>query len=155
MEWLLQLGYFGLFLGTLAAGSVLPFSSDVLMIGILAAGGNAWICLVLATLGNWLGSYTSYWLGRLGKWDKLEKWFKVKREQLEKQKKIIDKYGLWLAFFSWLPLIGVVSVIALGFYRVQPKIVATLILTGCFTRFLFWVILHKLYGQQFIDWITG
>ena len=36
MEWLLDLGYLGLFLGTFLAGTVLPLSSDVLLIGMLA-----------------------------------------------------------------------------------------------------------------------
>ena len=154
MDWLLQFGYAGLFIGAFVAGSVVPLSSDLLIVGLLAAGGSKWICLISATLGNWLGSYTSYWLGCLGKWDKLEKWFNIKRERLEKQKAIIDKYGVWLAFFSWVAFIGVVSVITLGFYRIRPKTTAALILAGCFVRFLFWIILYNLYAEKFIEWIT-
>ena len=63
MDWLIDLGYAGLFIGTFVAGTVLPLSSDVLLIGLLAAGGNPIACLVVATLGNWLGAMTSYYLG--------------------------------------------------------------------------------------------
>ena len=98
MEWLLDLGYFGLFIGTFLAGTVLPFSSDILMVGLLAAGGNPWLCLTVATLGNWAGTILNYLLGWLAKWDWLEKLCKVKEETLVKQKKNIDKYGLLLAF---------------------------------------------------------
>lgn len=63
MEWLLDLGYLGLFLGTFLAGTVLPLSSDVLLIGMLAAKADPAVCLVVAAVGNWLGAMTSYWLG--------------------------------------------------------------------------------------------
>lgn len=154
MEWLVDLGYFGLFLGTLLAGTIIPFSSDFLLIGLLAAGGNPWLCLLAATLGNWLGGVINYGLGWLGRWDWLERWFKVKRETLEKQKAVVKKYGLWLALFSWLPLVGAVSVIALGFYKVKPFRAIVLILVGCFLRFLVWTLLYITYADRFIEWIT-
>jgi len=155
MEWIIQLGYLGLFIGAFIAGSAIPLSSDAFMIGVLALpGSNEWICLIAASLGNWLGGYTSYWIGWLAKWDKLEKWFKVKRENLENQKKKIDKFGNLLAFFSWAPVIGVVFVISLGFYRIRPKTTCLFILIGCVIRFLFWVILYKMFADEFIRWIT-
>ena len=153
MEWLINLGYFGLFLGTFLAGTVLPLSSDVLLIGILSLGGNPWISMICATLGNWLGVYTSYLLGWFAKWDWLEKWFKVKQEKLERQKHFIDRFGVWIALFSWFPIIGNISVIGLGFYKVKPRLATILLLVGCFARFLVWTILYIAYGEQFIHWL--
>lgn len=145
MGWFINLGYFGLFIGTLLAGTVLPLSSDVLLIGLLAAGANPWICLVVATAGNSLGGMVSYAMGWFAKWEWLEKWFKIKEESLVKQKEKINKYGVWLAFFSWAPFVGTLSVIALGFYKVKPKLTAILILAGCFVRFLFWILLNFIF----------
>jgi membrane protein YqaA with SNARE-associated domain len=145
MDWLLNLGYLGLFLGTFLAGTVIPLSSDLLMVGMLAAGANPWICLIVATLGNTAGVMTSYVLGWFAKWQWLEKWFKVKKETLEKQKVKIDKYGVWLAFFSWVPVVGIISMVALGFYKVKPKLTVLLALAGCFVRFLFWVLLNHFF----------
>lgn len=139
MDWLLDLGYFGLFIGTFLAGSILPFSSDFLIIGLLAAGGDPWICLAVATLGNWLGTIPNYILGWYAKWEWLEKYCKVKEETLAKQKKNIDRFGLWLAFFSWAPGVGAIFVIALGFYKVRPVWTNVMTLIGCFVRFLFWI----------------
>ena len=68
MEWLLNLGYVGLFAGSFIAATVVPFSSDVLLLGMLAAGGNVWLCVLVATLGNWLGGLTSYWIGWIGRY---------------------------------------------------------------------------------------
>ena len=52
MEWLLDLGYLGLFLGTFLAGTVLPLSSDVLLIGMLAAKADPAVCLVVAAVAT-------------------------------------------------------------------------------------------------------
>ena len=100
MEWLQSLGLLGLFIGTFLAATVLPFSSDALYLGILAVTGDVWGCLAVGTLGNWLGSVVTYWMGWAGKWEWIEKWFKVKPETLEKQKIKIDKYGVWMALLA-------------------------------------------------------
>ena len=100
-------------------------SADVLLVGVLTLGGNVWRCLAIATVGNWLGGLTSYWIGWLGRWDWIERWFKVKREKLEQQKGHVDRYGVWLALFTWLPIVGDLFAIALGFYRVRPKMSAS------------------------------
>ena len=138
MEALLNFGYIGLFIGAFLAATIIPFSSDVLLVGLLAAGGDPIISITVATLGNWLGGLSSYWLGYIGNWEWLEKYFKVKPETLEKQKKKVDKYGASLAFFSWLPGIGDVLAIALGFYRVDFKKSAVFMLIGKGARFIAW-----------------
>ena len=117
MEFLLEYGYIGLFIGTFLAATILPFSSEFLLLGLLIAGADPWTCFLWATLGNWTGGLTSYYMGYLGKWEWIEKWFRVKRETLDKQKKYIDKYGSMLAFLSWLPLVGDVFAIGLGFTK--------------------------------------
>lgn len=154
MDWLLDLGYWGLFIGTFLAGTILTFSSDILLVGILVAGGDAWICLALATVGNAAGTMTNYLLGWLGKWEWIEKWFRVKPETLVKQKANIDRYGVWGAFFSWAPIVGQVFMIGLGFYKVKPKTTTLLVFAGCFVRFLVWVLLYLRYSQAFISWLT-
>ena len=60
MDSLIDLGYWGLFIGSFLASTLIPMSADVLLVGILALGGNVWACLVIATTGNWLGGLTSY-----------------------------------------------------------------------------------------------
>lgn len=55
MDTLVSLGYWGLFIGSFLASTVIPMSADVLLVGVLALGGNVWGCLAIATVGNWLG----------------------------------------------------------------------------------------------------
>lgn len=147
MEWLEGLGLLGLFIGTFLAATVVPFSSDVLFIGILMTGVNPWVVMIVGTLGNWAGGLTSYFVGYMGKWEWIEKWFKVKKETLEKQKAKIDKWGPPLALVSWFPFVGDVFAIALGFYRVKFWKCSIYMLIGKGLRFAFWVVLYLQYGE--------
>ena len=136
-----KVGLAGLFIGTFLAATVLPFSSDALYIGTLAAGVSPVATLVVGTLGNWLGGVTTYYVGRLGRWEWIEKHFKVKEETLLKQKAMIDRFGVWIALLSWIPIIGDVTVIALGFYKCPAVWTIFLMLVGKFGRFAIWTIL--------------
>ena len=141
MSDLSSLGLLGLFLGTFLAATVVPFSSDALYIAVMLATKQPWACLIVGSLGNWLGSVTTYVLGRCCKWEWLEKTFRVKRESLEKQKKNIDKYGVWMALISWVPIVGDVISLGLGFYRTKPFWTIVLLLVGKVLRFSAWTLL--------------
>ena len=136
-----SLGLVGLFIGNLLAATVVPFA---LYIAVLAATRQPLPCFIVATIGNWLGSVITYFMGRLGRWEWLEKWFKVKPETLQKQKEKVDKWGVWLALIAWVPFIGDVFAIALGFYRTKPLPTIILLLVGKALRFLVWTLLFGL-----------
>lgn len=150
MEFLQEWGYLGLFLGSFLAATIVPFSSEFLFIGLLLAGGNPWLCLVSATAGNWGGGMTCYALGYLGKWEWIEKWLKVKREKLEKQKAVIDRWGSMIALVTWLPFVGDLLAVGLGFYRVKMVNSAFFMLIGKCLRFLFWVVLWYLMPEKLL-----
>jgi membrane protein YqaA with SNARE-associated domain len=153
-DWLLSLGYWGLLLGTFLAGTVLSFSSDVLLVGMLLAGADPWLCLAAATVGNASGAMTSYILGWFARWEWIERWFKVKPETLERQRDRIEKWGVGLALFSWLPVVGQVFMLGLGFYKVRPAAATLLTYCGCLGRFGVWVLLYIHFGDTFIGWIS-
>ena len=136
-----NLGIWGLFIGCFLAATVFPFSSDALYIAVLAVTKDPVGCLLFGTVGNWLGGVTTYFLGRLAKWEWLEKAFKIKESTLLKQKSRIDKYGVWLALLSWVPGIGDVIAIALGFYKTPAVWSIFLMLVGKFARFAVWTIM--------------
>ena len=131
-------GLWGLFVGTFLASTIVPFSADVLYVTMLQMTSDPWTCLVVASLGNWLGNLTTFGLGWLGKWDWIEKHFNVDRAKLEKQKVYIDKYGIWLALVTWFPFVGDLFTLALGFYKTNPWLTALLLLVGRFLRFFVW-----------------
>ena len=145
MEWLESLGLLGLFLGSALAASIFPFSSDVLYIAVLATTGKGVGCFLAATSGSWVGSLFTYWLGWLGKMEWIEKWLKVSREKLEKQQAKVQKYGVWLALLSGVPVIGDILVLALGFYKTAPGWTFLMLLIGKILRFLFWNLIVGLF----------
>ena len=145
MEWLESLGLLGLFLGSALAASIVPFSSDVLYVAVLATTGQNLGCFLAATSGSWLGSLFTYYLGWLGKWEWIEKWFKITREKLEQQQAKVQKYGVWLALFSWVPIIGDITVLALGFYRTSRGWTFLMLLIGKAIRYLFWNVIVGLF----------
>jgi membrane protein YqaA with SNARE-associated domain len=151
MELFGDLGYLGLFLGTFLAATVVPFSSDFLIIGVLVAGANPLLAFILATVGNWLGGLTSYYLGHLGKWEWIEKWLRVKEESLNKHKSKIEKYGSLIALLSWAPFVGDIFAIGLGFYRVDFLKSAVFMFIGKALRFAFWIGLYFLMGESVLS----
>ena len=144
MEWLMNLGLVGLFIGSFLAATVVPFSADVLLIGMLVAGGSPWVVVGIATAGNFLGGLTSYAIGRIGKWEWIEK-LGVKPETLEKHKAHIDKYGAWIALLSWVPFVGDVFAVALGFFRVKFVPSAIFMFIGKAGRFVMWYLIYSLF----------
>ena len=140
MEFLAQYGLIGLFIGSFLAATVVPFSADVLLIGMLAAGANPTATIIVATTGNWLGGITSYGIGRAGKWEWIEK-LRVSRESLEKQQKRIERFGAPIALLTWVPFIGDVFAVALGFYRVKFVPAMLWMLVGKATRFICWYLI--------------
>lgn len=138
---LADLGLLGLFIGTFMAGSVVPFSSDVLYVAILAAFGQRKLaCLVVAVLGNSLGAFSTYFIGRLAKTDRIERWLRVSPQSVEAQKEIVCKWGVWAALIGWVPVVGKPILIALGIYK--SKAIPTMLLTfaGIAMRFGIWTL---------------
>lgn len=119
IEFLESLGLFGLFIASFLAATIVPFSSDVLLYGFFLTQISPLNLLAVATLGNTLGGLSSYGLGLLAKWHFLEKYFRVKKNQVLGWQKNIERYGFYLALLCWLPIIGDVLAVALGFFRVK------------------------------------
>ena len=143
MDWLLDLGYLGLFIGSFLAATVVPFSADILLIGMLAAGGMPWMVIAIATAGNFLGGLTSYGIGRIGRWEWIER-LGAKPETIAKHRTKVEKYGAWLALLSWVPFVGDIFAVALGFYRTKFFPTALFMFIGKFGRFIAWYYVYVL-----------
>lgn len=74
IQLLIDWGYTGLFISALLAGSIIPFSSELVMLALVKVGLNPAICVLAATLGNTMGGMTCYYMGHLGKTDWIEKY---------------------------------------------------------------------------------
>jgi membrane protein YqaA with SNARE-associated domain len=141
MDYLVELGYLGLFLGSFIAATLVPLSSEGILIGLVYAGFDVYVCVGLATLGNWLGSLSSFWLGYAGRMDIVEKWLKIKEEKVKTWEPRVRKYATLMALLSWLPFIGDVMSVALGFFRCTFWKMAFFIFVGKLARYVFWGVL--------------
>ncbi|WP_289047730.1 YqaA family protein [Carboxylicivirga marina] len=141
MKMLFDSGYFALFLASFLAATVIPFSSEALLSGMLATNYNLYWCLGLATLGNWLGGMSSYGLGWLGKIQWIEKYLKIKHSQINKTQKRIKGKELWVAFFCWLPGVGDVIAVILGLLKVNIVWVSIGMFIGKLLRYIVWALI--------------
>ena len=140
MEEFVEWGYLGLFIASFLGATVIPFSSELVFSLLIIKGYDFNLSLLVATTGNWLGGLSSYFLGRLGKWSTLEKYFRLKKEKIVKFKTNIDKWGSLLAFFCWLPVIGDPIAVGLGFFRTNYILVAMWMFIGKFIRYILWAL---------------
>ncbi|MDG1681573.1 MAG: DedA family protein [Flavobacteriales bacterium] len=138
MEAFVEWGYLGLFIASFLGATIIPFSSELVFSLLIIKGYDFNLSLLVATTGNWLGGLSSYFLGRLGKWSTLEKYFRLKKEKIVKFKTNIDKWGSLLAFFCWLPIVGDPIAVGLGFFRTNYVLVAIWMFIGKLIRYIVW-----------------
>ena len=139
MEFFIEYGYIGVFIASFLAATILPFSSEVVLTGVLISGASYLPCFIAATTGNFLGGMTCYWLGMIGKLEWIKKYLRLDISRLERiQSKIKDK-GAWIAFFVFLPGIGDFIAVALGFLRANVWIVAISMFAGKAIRYWVWM----------------
>ncbi|MFY7944891.1 MAG: YqaA family protein [Crocinitomicaceae bacterium] len=147
--WEFEFGYLGLFVTCFLAATILPIASELFLTGMLALGYNPIVCLFVAGTANTLGGWLNYFIGYLGN----PKWLiklGATAEKINSWKERVNQYGVWLALFSWLPLIGDVIGIALGFFRVNVVFSFLFIAIGKFIRYGV-IIVFYLYFKTFFD----
>jgi putative membrane protein len=116
-HFLIDYGYWGMFLSAFLAGSVLPFSSEAVMLGLLAAGIDPVPLLIYGSIGNVMGGMINYGLGRLGKLEWLKKYFHLKQSSIDRAYKFMGGHGAWMGFFAFLPILGSAITVVLGLTR--------------------------------------
>ena len=141
------LSYLSLFAVSFGAATILPMGSEPLFGYLQMVGGNPVALVLIATLGNWLGGLTTYWLGFLGRWKTLTKYFRVDEAKAEKWRRIISNKGPWFAILCWVPIVGDLIALALGLVRANTFQVAMFMLVGKFLRYLFLALIIVYYGS--------
>ena len=136
ITFLSQYGYWGMFLAAFLAGSFFPFSSEAVMIALMATGLDPWQLMIYGTIGNVLGSIVNYSLGRMGKMEWIERYLHVKKEDLDKAHRFLAGHGAWMGFFAFLPLLGSAISILLGLMRANVFITLLSIGIGKVMRYL-------------------
>jgi membrane protein YqaA with SNARE-associated domain len=129
-----EYGYLGLFLASFLAATILPVASEIFLTAMFHYGYEPLACLAVATAGNSMGAWLNYGIGYLGNPNWLRK-LGAKPEKIEQWKVKIQRYGSWMALLCWLPFVGDIIGIGLGFFRVPWLPTFLLITVGKFVRY--------------------
>ena len=128
--------YLSLFTISFLAATILPFSSELTLAGLIAASNyDNLLLLVVASFGNVLGSVVNWVLGFYSRNLITKKWFPFKDKQIENSSKWFNKLGKWSLLFAWVPVIGDPLTLAAGLLRVKFIEFVILVTIGKFSRY--------------------
>ena len=129
--------YLSLFTISFLAATVLPFSSELTLAGLIATSNyDDLLLLIVASLGNTLGSLVNWALGFYSRNLTTKKWFPFKDNQIEKSSKWFSKFGKWSLLFAWVPIIGDPLTSVAGLLRVRFLDFIILVAIGKVSRYL-------------------
>lgn len=109
-----------LFFSSFLAATFLPFSSEAHLALLQSQGKAPLLLLAVATFGNTLGGMFTYGIGWLGKIEWASKWLGIKEDKVHKAKSQLNRFGIFLAFLCWLPIVGDVFAFVLGLAKANP-----------------------------------
>ncbi|HIP22939.1 MAG TPA: DedA family protein [Rhodobacteraceae bacterium] len=124
-----MIAYTSLFFSALIAATILPMQSESVLVGLLVASKYPVSSLILvATVGNVLGSVINWYLGRYLLRFKQRRWFPSSGPQLERAQNWYRRYGRWSLLGSWLPIVGDPLTVVAGVMR-EPLLPFLLLVT--------------------------
>ena len=111
--------YITLFSSSFISSTLLPGHSELTLTAFIFL--NKFLVtnlVVIASIGNILGSILNWYLGFYFVKFKEKKWFPINKRQLEKASLWFLNYGKWSLFFSWVPFVGDPLTVVAGVLRV-------------------------------------
>ncbi len=92
-----------MFLAAFLAATPAPLPSEPVFLGLLAAGQAPWPLVIVASVGNTLGSCVTYALGRWAERLRHRRWFPLQPDTLARTQGWWARWGLWSLLLSWAP----------------------------------------------------
>lgn len=132
------LTYAALFGWSFLAATILPLGSEPVVIAAVAGGYSLLPVVAVATLGNYLGACTTYWLA-------LKATSAVSNAHLEQTRagRLALRFGQPVLLLSWVPIIGDALVAVAGAMR-MPLV-----------PFSVWVVLGKGARYALVAWAAS
>ena len=132
-----------LFASAFLSATLLPGSSEALLL-LKLTEGHPWVPLVLvATAGNLLGSLLTYGMGLAGNTALHSRWLRIDEHDVSRAEAWFRQWGLPSLLLAWLPVIGDPLCLAAGLLRVGVIPFVVLVGTGKLARygFLAWLVI--------------
>ena len=127
-------GVLGLFFSAFISSTIAPGGSEAVLAYMVSAGSyDVQFLVFVAAIGNTLGAMTTWGLGALA-----ARKFPVANLLPEKKQNalnLVKKRGIWVLFFSWLPVIGDALCFAGGWLKLPLLPACLIILSGKFGRY--------------------
>ncbi|MDM9647626.1 YqaA family protein [Rhizobium sp. S163] len=121
--------YAGLFAISLIAATILPAQSEAGLVALILSGQYSTLLLVIvASIGNILGSLVNWLLGIGIERFRDRRWFPVGEVALDRAQRWYRRYGKWSLLASWLPIVGDPITVVAGVMR-EPLPVFLLLVT--------------------------
>ena len=129
--------YLSLFFISFLAATILPFSSELTLAGLISTSNyDNLSLLIFASFGNVLGSVFNWGLGFYARNLTLKKWFPFKETQIERSSKWFSKFGKWSLLFAWVPIVGDPLTFVAGLLRVRFFDFIILVAIGKVSRYV-------------------
>ena len=129
--------YLSLFAISFLAATILPFSSELTLAGLIVTSNyDNLLLLIVASFGNVLGSVVNWVLGYYSRNLTIKKWFPFKEAQIERSSKWFRKFGKWSLLFAWVPVLGDPLTLVAGILRVKFIDFIILVAIGKVSRYL-------------------
>ncbi|MBO6676281.1 MAG: DedA family protein [Rhizobiales bacterium] len=115
----MDLAAYGLmFASAFLAATVFPAQSELVLIGFLTTGEQSVVAmLVVASIGNVLGSVVNYYLGIGIQTFRDRRWFPANEAQLSRARAFYHRWGRWSLLLAWMPIIGDPLTVVAGVMR--------------------------------------
>jgi len=131
-----------LFITSLMASTILPISSETLLIYYLYEENSTALLLLAAGVGNTIGSIINYYMGKKGVEYLITK-EKISRDRLIRSRELFDKYGGYTLLLAWVPIIGDPITLIAGTLRYNIKKFIIIVSISKFSRYLVIIFLTK------------
>ena len=129
--------YLSLFGISFLAATILPFSSELSLAGLISTSNfNNSLLLIAASLGNILGSVVNWFIGFYSRNFTSKKWFPFNELQITTSSKWFEKFGKWSLLFAWVPILGDPLTLVAGLLRVKFLDFIILVAIGKVSRYL-------------------
>ena len=129
--------YLSLLTISFLAATILPFSSELTLAGLIATSNyDNLLLLIVASFGNVLGSVVNWALGFYSRNLTTKKWFPFKDKQIKISSKWFSKFGKWSLLLAWVPIIGDPLTLIAGLLRVRFLDFIILVAIGKVSRYL-------------------
>ncbi len=128
--------YLGIFVTSLLSATLLPGTSEAALAALIVLKqADITVLVVIATVGNVLGSCINWAFGRFLLHLRHTRWFPVSASHYDRAVGWFDRFGKYTLLFAWVPVVGDPLTVVAGALRVNIVTFLVLVTVGKAARY--------------------